>query len=316
LASAHLTAASPLPPPVCTVLAHGCLVLDGFFSSAFLDGLRHHLWSSLPIAPKDKPSPIDRSYFADVEGWMTSHMDSAIQSALMGCAAAQTVLPAEHGADGPVWAAGPSQGSATLIATLGIDLPSGAVGGGLVDDVTTGGESFCSPDPAQQDPAQPDPAQPDPASPNPTQPDTTQLAPAAVSPAAVAGLGGLKDQAADLRMRVATAPLARFLCYASAGGGLPAHVDLARTWSGLRSSHSFLLYLTDCGRGGETLLLESLPGDSAVGVVPGPRRTLERVAPNVGRLLLMPHGCPHAAAPVIDAPKLLLRGEALVASHA
>ena len=75
-----------------------------------------------------------------------------------------------------------------------------------------------------------------------------------------------------------------------------------------------LLYLTDCRQGGETLLLETLQGDSAVGVVPGPRKTLERIAPLCWRLLLMPHACPHAAAPVVDAPKLLLRGEVMVAS--
>ena len=110
---------------------------------------------------------------------------------------------------------------------------------------------------------------------------------------------------------VRTAPLCRFLCYATAGGELPAHVDLTRTWGrqGLRSTHSFLLYLSDCRRGGETLLLETLPGDNAIGVVPGARATLERIVPRVGRLLLMPHACPHAAAPVVDAPKLLLRGE-------
>ena len=85
---------------------------------------------------------------------------------------------------------------------------------------------------------------------------------------------GVAQPPADAAL-VVTAPLARFLCYAAPGGELPVHVDLARTWGGgLRSTHSFLLYLTDCTHGGETLLLETLPGDTAVGVVPGRRATL------------------------------------------
>ena len=48
------------------------------------------------------------------------------------------------------------------------------------------------------------------------------------------------------------------------------------------------------------------------GVAPGPRATLEAVRPREGRLLLMPHACPHAAAPTIDTPKLLVRGEVRV----
>ena len=91
--------------------------------------------------------------------------------------------------------------------------------------------------------------------------------------------------------RYGTLPLMRFLHYPSPGGSLPAHVDLPRVLipeggvnthpdlprqveGGVRTTHSFLLYLTDCEYGGETLLLESKPGDAklaAAGVAPGER---------------------------------------------
>ena len=45
---------------------------------------------------------------------------------------------------------------------------------------------------------------------------------------------------------------------------------------------------------------------------PGARATLARVAPRRGRLLVMPHACPHAAAPTEGSdPKVVLRGELL-----
>ena len=36
---------------------------------------------------------------------------------------------------------------------------------------------------------------------------------------------------------------------------------------------------------------------------------LADVKPVRGRLLVFPHDCPHAGRPVVDAPKLVLRGE-------
>ena len=48
----------------------------------------------------------------------------------------------------------------------------------------------------------------------------------------------------------------RFLCYNEAGGGLPPHVDLSRTRRDGRTSRcTFILYLTDCSSGGETVYL-------------------------------------------------------------
>lgn len=109
------------------------------------------------------------------------------------------------------------------------------------------------------------------------------------------------------------APLMRFLNYATPGGYLPAHVDLPRTVDGRKTTHTFLLYLTECEEGGETLLLSSLVGDARLaplgGVEHGERAVLAKCAPVAGRLLVMPHACPHSSAVVVDAPKLLVRGE-------
>ena len=99
----------------------------------------------------------------------------------------------------------------------------------------------------------------------------------------------------------AAAPLMRFLDY-DACGALPPHVDLARTFSGRRSTHTFLLYLNDCA-GGETALLESLRG-----------ACLAAVAPRRGRLLVFPHDRPHEGRPT-GGRKLLLRGELYLASN-
>ena len=102
---------------------------------------------------------------------------------------------------------------------------------------------------------------------------------------------------------------------ARAGGFLPAHVDLHRDLGdgGPPTTHTFLLYLSDDPDGGATSLLSALPGDDALaasgGLVDGVRRTLYAVHPKAGRLFLMPNACPHEASPVVQAPKVLIRGE-------
>jgi hypothetical protein len=107
----------------------------------------------------------------------------------------------------------------------------------------------------------------------------------------------------------------RVLSYARAGGCLPAHVDLHRDLGdgGPPTTHTFLLYLTDDHEGGATSLLSALPGDDALalsgGLVDGARTTLYAVHPKAGRLFLMPNACPHEAAAVARAPKVLIRGE-------
>lgn len=52
----------------------------------------------------------------------------------------------------------------------------------------------------------------------------------------------------------------RFLYYEEAGSSLAAHVDLSRTdpITKTTSTHTFVLYLSDCTEGGETILLEHI----------------------------------------------------------
>mmetsp|Transcript_2358 Transcript_2358/g.4434 ORF Transcript_2358/g.4434 Transcript_2358/m.4434 type:complete len:655 (+) Transcript_2358:613-2577(+) len=121
-------------------------------------------------------------------------------------------------------------------------------------------------------------------------------------------------------------PNMRFLHYGQAGGYLVPHTDLSRTDAkGRTSTHTFLLYIDNCGTGGETALLEHLPkgasredqaeipsknGESLPGVrTPHNVPVLAAVAPKRGRIFAFPHLCPHEGLPVVDVPKLLLRGE-------
>ena len=99
-------------------------------------------------------------------------------------------------------------------------------------------------------------------------------------------------------------PHMRFLHYADSGAVLAPHVDLSRLdiYGKLRSTHSFLLYLTNCEQGGETALLDAVAGA-------GSNIALATVKPKRGRLLLFPHRCPHKGLLVEDVPKLLIRGE-------
>lgn len=96
----------------------------------------------------------------------------------------------------------------------------------------------------------------------------------------------------------------RFLHYIAIGAALAPHIDLNRMdpESGRRSTHSFLLYLTTCERGGETILLEDVKGA-------GRDVILSRVKPQCGHLLLFPHECPHEGNIVETVPKILIRGE-------
>jgi 2OG-Fe(II) oxygenase superfamily/Ankyrin repeats (many copies) len=103
-------------------------------------------------------------------------------------------------------------------------------------------------------------------------------------------------------------PHMRYLCYLNSGSVLAPHQDLSRidVASGRRSTHSFLLYLTDCMHGGETALLVDLSGE-------GRNQIHSCVKPRRGRLLLFPHRCPHEGLCVDDVPKLLIRGEVYLA---
>jgi len=98
----------------------------------------------------------------------------------------------------------------------------------------------------------------------------------------------------------------------------------------LTSTHTFIIYLTDCQEGwGDTVLLNSMkssilastdtsnPNLSGAAVASsytsytGPESNIIRsIQPKVGRLLLFPHSCPHSGLPVQKDCKLLIRGEA------
>lgn len=120
----------------------------------------------------------------------------------------------------------------------------------------------------------------------------------------------------------------RFLRYKFEGDFLAPHIDLTRTDadSELTSTHTFILYLNDCLLGGgETVLLRSLDGFELkqkliveTSSAEGPESVVDALdeanilataVPNVGRLLIFPHRCPHAGLEVKYPPKLLLRGE-------
>ena len=94
----------------------------------------------------------------------------------------------------------------------------------------------------------------------------------------------------------------RFLHYADEGGFLAAHTDLSRAEpdTGLKSTHTFILYLSEFSKGGETVLLESFDVGAPA---------LATIDPVRGRLLVFPHACPHRADAILAPPKLLLRGE-------
>lgn len=102
----------------------------------------------------------------------------------------------------------------------------------------------------------------------------------------------------------------RFLEYDQVGGRLDPHTDGNKVCedTGLPSTHTMLLYLSDCHVGGETVLLApSVPKDTST------REIVTAVKPRVGRILLFPHPTWHEGAPTVDVPKLCLRAE--VALH-
>jgi len=96
-------------------------------------------------------------------------------------------------------------------------------------------------------------------------------------------------------------PHMRFLNYEVQGVDLSSHTDLSRNhpFKDIRSTHTFLLYLTTCDEGGETSLLQDLQSETI----------LCQSSPTSRRLLLFPHDCPHSGEVVVCVPKLLLRGE-------
>lgn len=95
-------------------------------------------------------------------------------------------------------------------------------------------------------------------------------------------------------------PQLQILKYDEVGGVLPPHVDLSKTWQGLRSTHTFLLHLRTCEDGGSTVLLDAISKPDSVFAEMKPKR---------GCLYLFPHQCPHMGTLVTEPVKIFLRGE-------
>jgi 2OG-Fe(II) oxygenase superfamily len=102
------------------------------------------------------------------------------------------------------------------------------------------------------------------------------------------------------------------------GSDLAPHSDGTKKCddTGLVSTHTMLLYLTDCDKGGETLLLRSAVvaplDDSSSSSSPNTNdddNLIYATQPRRGRILLFPHATPHAGAPVVSVPKICLRAE-------
>jgi hypothetical protein len=102
----------------------------------------------------------------------------------------------------------------------------------------------------------------------------------------------------------------RFLEYDDVGGNLDVHTDGNKICedTGKQSTHTMLLYLSNCEMGGETKLL-----DKESNAIQTDQKTkyvvIEAVKPVVGRILLFPHATLHEGAPTVDVPKLCLRAE-------
>lgn len=129
-------------------------------------------------------------------------------------------------------------------------------------------------------------------------------------------------------LRVHILAYMRFLEYDTVGGRLDPHTDGNKVCEDtqLQSTHTMLLYLRDCKRGGETVLLEpaATTGNlkqagskskinttklDTAGSQQRDPRIVEAVQPQYGRILLFPHPILHEGAPVVDVPKLCLRAE-------
>ena len=85
-------------------------------------------------------------------------------------------------------------------------------------------------------------------------------------------------------------------------------VSVSDGGSEVGSTHTFILYLATCASGGETALLADGRAPTGAEGAAG-AKALADVRPVRGRLLVFPHDCPHAGRPVVDAPKLVVRGE-------
>lgn len=96
----------------------------------------------------------------------------------------------------------------------------------------------------------------------------------------------------------------RFLEYVKPGQGLDCHTDGTKICEETQkvSTHTLLLYLTDCKTGGETILRHDNKQHEHATII-------RAVHPVRGRILLFPHRAWHQGAPVVQVPKICLRCE-------
>jgi hypothetical protein len=101
----------------------------------------------------------------------------------------------------------------------------------------------------------------------------------------------------------------RFLEYSKAGSGLDPHTDGHKICcdTNCASTHTLLVYLTDCNQGGETVLLKQRSEKTEE-----EKNTIHATQPRRGRILLFPHPTPHAGKQVVDVPKICLRAEVCI----
>lgn len=128
--------------------------------------------------------------------------------------------------------------------------------------------------------------------------------------------GSPDQQASYLHFRVLC--YQRFLEYTKENCGLSPHSDGTKICDETkqRSTHTLLLYLTDCCRGGETQLLRKVVNNKPSDLQGDDEGNLiYATQPRRGRILLFPHATPHAGAPVVSVPKICLRTEVAVSLH-
>jgi hypothetical protein len=137
----------------------------------------------------------------------------------------------------------------------------------------------------------------------------------------------------------------RILEYRQVGAGLPPHTDGTKVCedTGLKSTHTLLLFLSDCAHGGETVIMDGKDGWSKYEkVVVNKDRVFHHggntqrragdggssmimdvsdgdeanvsvgVPPRIGRIVLFPHEWPHAGAVCVSLPKIMLRAEVTI----
>lgn len=102
--------------------------------------------------------------------------------------------------------------------------------------------------------------------------------------------------------RAVVLPKFRFIEYKE-HEGMAAHTDglIQHPLTQQRSTHTFMLYLTDCATGGETAILDSMKPGAA---------ELVRVAPVRNSIVFFSHVAPHMGCTVsLGQPKIALRGD-------